>query len=89
MADPFDFGPGLVVPPRQRRPGEFLFGFVRERDRALIRCELRFYGEDSPWWEAQFLERGELLLSHSGFARKADAIACAHEMRPVIEKGEE
>jgi hypothetical protein len=47
------------APPRQPKPGEHLFEFVRASDRALISCELRFHGE-SYGWEVQILEGGEL-----------------------------
>jgi hypothetical protein len=43
-------------------------------------CELRFHGE-AYGWEAQFLERGELLYARGGFLRKADAVAWAEEER--------
>ena len=58
--DPFTT-PGRVMPARVPRPGELLFQFVRASDRASLSCELRFHGE-SFGWEAQFLERGELLM---------------------------
>ena len=51
---------------RQPAPGELLFEFVRASDRAPMSCELRFHGE-SYGWEAQFLERGEILASRGGF----------------------
>ncbi|PYR02267.1 MAG: hypothetical protein DMG00_29270, partial [Acidobacteria bacterium] len=41
------------------------FDFVRA-DGPPMSCELRFHGE--PYgWEAQFLERGELICSRGGF----------------------
>jgi hypothetical protein len=55
-----------LPPPRAARPGDVLFEFVRASDRAPMTCELRFNGE-SYGWEAQFLERGELFVSHGGF----------------------
>ena len=51
-------------PPRQPRPGELLFEFVRGSDGAPMSCELRFHGE-SYGWEAQFFERGELLYART------------------------
>lgn len=51
------------APPRQSKPGELLFEFVRERDHKHFRCELRFHGE-SYGREAQFFNAGELLLAH-------------------------
>ena len=32
-------------PPRQRKPGELLFEFVRASDGVQMSCELRFHGE--------------------------------------------
>jgi hypothetical protein len=83
--DPFTT-PGRVMPPRVPRPGELLLEFLRASDRAPMSCELRFHGE-SYGWEAQFLERGELLYGHGGFARRADAIEWAEEERKAIGKG--
>ena len=65
-------------PPRQPRPGELLFEFIRNSDRAPMACELRFHGE-SYGREAQFLERSEPLYGRGGFVRRAAAIACAEE----------
>jgi hypothetical protein len=45
-------------PPRQPRPGELLFEFVRASDRAPMSCELRFQGESYDW-EALFFESGD------------------------------
>jgi hypothetical protein len=67
-------------PPRPPRPGELLFEFVRASDRAPMSCELRFHGE-SFGWEAQFLERGELLYARVGFVTRAAAIAWAEQER--------
>jgi len=36
-------------PPRQPKPGELLFEFVRASDRAPMSCELRFNGESYGW----------------------------------------
>jgi hypothetical protein len=49
-------------------------------------CELRFHGE-SFGWEAQLLERGELLYTRGGFALRAQAIAWAEDERKAMEKG--
>jgi hypothetical protein len=49
-------------------------------------CELRFNGE-SYGWEALFLERGELFMSHGGFGTKAQAVQWAEAERKAIEKG--
>jgi hypothetical protein len=57
VADPDDALLWTAKPPTpaQPKPGELLFEFVRPRDRAVIRCELRFHGE-SYGWEVQFFE---------------------------------
>jgi hypothetical protein len=73
-------------PACQPRPGEPLFAFVRASDRAPMACELRFHG-DSFGWEAQFLERGELLYARGGFVMRAHAIMWAEQERKAIEKG--
>ena len=49
-------------------------------------CELRFHGE-SYGWEAQFLERGELLYSRGAFMTRALAVQWAEEERKAMEKG--
>ena len=60
-----------LPPPRQPRPGEILFEFVRESDHAHFRCELRTHGGE--WGvEAQFWMNGELLIG-----RRFDARALA------------
>ena len=69
--------------PRQPKPGELLFEFIRASDRAPMSCELRFHGE-SFGWEAQIL-RGELLVSHGGFPLRALAVAWAEGERKAIE----
>lgn len=71
------------LPPRQPKPGEVLFEFVRASDRAPMSCELRFNGE-SFGWEAQFLERGELLMSRGGFVTRALAVQWAELERRYI-----
>ena len=65
------------VPPRQPKAGELLFEFVRASDRAPMSCELRFHGE-SYGWEAQFLERGELLFSRGGLSTQPRRLPTPH-----------
>lgn len=71
-------------PPRQPKPGELLFEFVRARDRAPMSCELRFHGE-SNGWEAQSLERGELFASRGGFVARSLAVQWAELERASME----
>ena len=71
-------------PPRQPQPGERLFEFIRASDRAPMSVELRFHGE-SYGWEAQILERGELLMAHGAFPTKVTAIAWAEAERTALE----
>jgi hypothetical protein len=73
---------------RAPTPGEPLFAFVRASDRASMTCELRFHGE-SFGWEAQFLERGQLLYAHGGFVTRAMAMQWAEAERAAIERGED
>ena len=54
------------------------FEFVGTSDHAPMSCELRFNGERYGW-EAQFLERGELLCAHGAFVTRGLAIAWAQE----------
>jgi len=78
------------MPPARLSPGqagELLFEFVRASDRAPIRGELRFNGE-SYGWEAQFLERGELLYARGAFVTKALVIQWATEERRSMETSE-
>jgi hypothetical protein len=73
-------------PPAQvPRPGEPLFAFVRASDRAPMSCELRFHGE-SYGWEAQFLERGELLIGRR-FDTRQQAVQWAELERAALEQG--
>ena len=60
-------------PLRKPTPGEALFEFVRASDRRRTVVELRFNGE-SYGWEAQFLERGEILMCRGGFVTRALAV---------------
>ena len=82
MNDDYPYGDISHPPARLSpgQPGELLFEFVRASDGAPMRVELRFNGE-SYGWEAQFLERGELLFSHGAFATKALAIQWAEQER--------
>jgi hypothetical protein len=66
--------------PRQPKPGELLFEFVRASDRAPMSCELRFHGE-SYGWEAQFFEGGDFAFSHGGFPLRAMAVEWAAAVR--------
>ena len=63
-----------------------MFEFVRASDRAPMSCELRFHGE-SFGWEAIFLERGELFVSHGGFVTRELAVRWAEVERAAMEKG--
>jgi hypothetical protein len=67
-------------PARLPRPGEPLFAFVRTSDQAPMACELRFHGE-SFGWEAQFLDRGELLYARGAFVTRGQAVQWAEEER--------
>jgi hypothetical protein len=49
-------------------------------------CELRFNGE-SYGWEAQFLERGELLMARGAFVTRTAAIAWAEKERKTMAAG--
>ena len=49
-------------------------------------CEFRFHGE-SYGFEAQFLERGELLYSRGAFTMHAQAVLWAEEERKEMEQG--
>jgi len=70
-------------PPRQPKPGELLFEFVRASDTAPMSCELRFNGE-SYGWEAQFFERGEFHRSRGGFGTRALAEQWASVERDAL-----
>jgi hypothetical protein len=50
-------------------------------------CELRFNGE-SYGREAQFVERGELLISHGAFVLRQLAVQWAEELRKAMERHE-
>ena len=47
-------------------------------------CELRFQGE-SYGWEAQFLERGDLVYSRGGFVMRKLAVRWAEDERKAME----
>ena len=49
-------------------------------------CDLRFHGE-AYGWEAQFLERGELMYRRGGFPTRAQAVQWAQEERKAMETG--
>ena len=72
------------APPRQPKPGERLFEFVRLSDRAPMSAELRFHGE-SYGWETQFFERGELVWAHGAFLTREGAIRWAEDERRRLE----
>jgi hypothetical protein len=76
-----------LLSPRVPRGAELLFKFVRLGDRAPMSCDLRFHGE-SYGWEAQFLERGELMYRCRGFATRAQAVQWAEQERRAMEVGE-
>src|SRR3954471_7767683 len=64
-------------PPRQPKPGEPLFEFIRASDYRRIVVELRFNGE-SYGWEAQLLEDGvDLFCAHGRFPTRALAVQWA------------
>lgn len=73
-----------VTPRRQSKPGEPLWAFVRQSDKKLYECELRFNGE-SYGWEAQIFEQGELLAAHGGFVTRALAAQWAVVIRESLE----
>jgi hypothetical protein len=84
--NPF-YSPTYKPPPaRVAKPGEFLFEFLRASDHAPMSCELRFNGE-SYGWEAQFLKRGELVISRGGFVTKKLAVQRAELERAAMETG--
>jgi hypothetical protein len=88
MADDRPFTtPGFRLPPRQPKPGELLFEFVRASDRASIRCELHFHGDHfGAAWEARFIDHGQFWFSRSAFQTKALAVQWAELERQAIEK---
>jgi hypothetical protein len=85
MTDKPFYTPGRAPrPPRQPQPGEVLFEFVRDSDRAHFRCALRTY---NGWGvEAQFWMNGELLIARR-FDTRALAVQWAVVERKAIEKG--
>jgi hypothetical protein len=77
--DPF-YAPGRN--PRHPRPGEVLFEFVRESDRAQFRCELRT--REPSGFEVQFFMAGELFIAQK-FERRDLALEWAELERRAIE----
>ena len=86
MSDDAFYSPNhKPTPPQQPRPRtELLFEFVRPSNHAPMSCALLFHGE-SYGWEALFYERGELFISHGGFALRAMAIHWAEAERKAME----
>jgi hypothetical protein len=72
--------------PREPKPGELLWEFVRDSDHRHFRCELRFHGE-SYGWEAQFFESGEVYATHGAFVTRELAERWAVATRRAIERG--
>ena len=84
MTDEYPFyPPNYKPPPREARPAELLFEFVRAVDQAHVRCELLYRGG---WCvEARFLRQGDLLMSRR-FDTRALAVQWAEAERPDLEK---
>ena len=74
------------APPRQPKPGELLFEFIRASDGVQMSCELRFHGE-SYGWEAQFFEGGTLFYSRGAFILRETAVRWAEQERKAMEGG--
>jgi hypothetical protein len=67
-------------PPRQPRPGEFLWEF-RGENHHTYRCELRYHGE---WGaEAQILRDGELMMGRR-FDTRALAVQWGDQERAYV-----
>ena len=83
MADELFDSPNWA--PSAPRPGDLLFEFVRETDRAHVRCELRHHGA----WavEAQFFVNGEFLIGRRFDSRIIAAVRWAETEREAIEQG--
>ena len=88
---PFYAPNGPPDSPRQPKPGELLFEFVREHDHRRVRCELRFNGE-SYGWEAQFFENEVLMISRrfdrsmgGALTPREMAVQWAHAWRKGVE----
>ena len=56
---------------------------MRASDGAPMSVSLRFHGE-SYGWEAQILERGDLLFSRGGFVTRALAVQWAEQERDAM-----
>lgn len=86
MADP---DPALLwtarpPTPRQPKPGEKLFEFIRPSDHAVIRCELRFHGE-SYGWEGLFIEAsGHEFFARGGFRLRELSVRRAEHERAAM-----
>jgi hypothetical protein len=70
------------APPRQPKPGEFLFEFHVERTHTLWRVELRDHGAHGV--EAQFFDPVDVRLAHT-FPTRELAIAWAEHERKAIQ----
>jgi hypothetical protein len=82
MADQSFTTPGLRIRPRQPKPGELLFEFVRASDHAQFRIELRddgAYGSD-----VQVFRNGEMLFTQR-FGLRTSAIEWATEQRHFLD----
>ena len=80
-ADPFNLWPEWP-PPVVRRPPEFLFAVLRDRDR--FSCELRYKGQWSV--EALFLWNDQLFVYHR-FDTRELALKWAETVLIAIAKG--
>ena len=84
--DPPFFARNQPRAPRQPKPGEKLFEFIRASDGVQMSCELRFHGE-SYGWEVQFLERGEWFYSRGAFVFREAAVRWAEQERDDFQRG--
>jgi hypothetical protein len=71
------------VAPRQPKPGDLVWEFVRARDHKRFRCELRGHGEYG--WEAQIFDDLDHFISRR-FPTRALAIAWAESEREALAK---
>lgn len=79
--DPF-YSPTHKAATRPRKPRERLFTFTKADDTPMA-CDL--FNNGSFGFEAQILERGELLDARGGFATRDEAIAWANGERRTLE----
>ena len=87
MSVPFYTPNQPPAPPRQPKPGELLFEFIRASNGRPVRCELRFHGE-SAGWEAQFFDADLFsFYARGAFVTKALAVQWAEEERKALERG--